>query len=71
MRQVGTILAGRQGYVLTIPRRSEALVGVRLGSVHRTVHQRTAVRHRDNHHAPATLVVERRDRRGHGLVRKA
>jgi len=70
-RQVGTIIAGRQGYVLTIPRRSEALVGVRLGSVHDAVHHRTAVRHHANRHVTATLVADRPDRRGHGVTRKA
>ena len=70
-RQVGAIIAGHQGYVLTIAKRSAALVGVRLGPVqHRPAHHRTTVRHRGTHHAPATLVAERPDRRGHGL-RKA
>ncbi len=72
VRQIGTIVAGRQGYVLTIPRRSEALVGVRIGSAHHTTHHRTTVRHRDSsRHPAATLVAERPDRRSHGFVRKA
>ncbi|MBV8219050.1 MAG: hypothetical protein JO325_11345, partial [Solirubrobacterales bacterium] len=71
-RQVGTIAAGRQGYVLTIPRQSEALVGVRLGSAPRhAAHHRATVRRRDNHHATSTLVAERPDRRSHGAARKA
>jgi hypothetical protein len=70
-RQAGTIVAGRHGYVLTIPRRSAALVGVRLGSAHHATHHRATVRHRDNHHAQATLVAERPERRGHSVVRKA
>ena len=69
-RQVQTINRGGNGYVVTIARRSEALVGVRLGSVHRAAHHRATVRHRGNHHPAATLVAERPDRRGRG-VRKA
>jgi hypothetical protein len=72
VRQIGTVVAGRQGYVLTIPRRSEALVSVRMGSAHHTTHHRTIVRHRDSsRHGSATLVAERPDRRSHGVVRKA
>jgi hypothetical protein len=63
-RQVTTIFASRHGYVVTIPRRSEALVGVRLGTARHAVHRRTTFRHHSGRHATATLVAERPDRRG-------
>jgi len=74
-RQIQTIVPGRNGYMVTIAKRSEALVGVRLGSpqgaahgvAHHTVHHRTTVRHHSSRHAPATFVAERPDRRGHGV----
>ncbi len=79
-RQVEAIAPGRNGYTVTIPKRSAALVGVRLGSanhaahvgsVHHAARHRTTVRHRDNRHATATLVADKPDSRGRGVARKA
>jgi hypothetical protein len=68
-RQIGTIVAGRQGYMLTIPRRSAALVGVQIGSVHEAVHHRSTVRHHGARRPTATLVAEQPGRRAHGGIR--
>ena len=72
-RLTQTITPGAHGYVLTLPRRSEALVGVRLATrVTRaytlgaapTDHRPAKVRHHGGAHSVATLLAERSDRRG-------
>ena len=66
-RLTQTITPGAHGYMLTLPRRSAALVGVRIGTrvtrVHTlgTGHHRTKVRHHAGH-AVATLVADRSGR---------
>jgi hypothetical protein len=69
-RLTQTITAGAHGYVLTLPRRSAALVGVRVGTqvtrVHTPAagHRRTKVRHHSGTHSVSTLVADRSGRRG-------
>jgi hypothetical protein len=79
-RQVEAIAPGRNGYMVTVPKRSAALVGVRLGPAHHaarvgTVHHaarhRTSARHREARRPTATLVADTPDRRGRGGARKA
>ena len=74
-RLTETIKPGAHGYVLTVPRRSAALVGLRIGPrvtsapARTTTRQRsTRVRHRANAHSGAALVADQRGRRG---VRRA
>jgi hypothetical protein len=69
-RLTQTITRGAHGYMLTLPRRSEALVGVRIGPavtgelVPRTDRHRTKVHHHAGAHPTATLVADRSERRG-------
>ena len=69
-RVTETVTAGAHGYMLTVPRRSEALVGVRIGPAvtselaPRTDRHRTKVRHHAGTHPTATLVADRSERRG-------
>jgi hypothetical protein len=71
-RVIQTITAGPHGYVVTVPRRSEALVGVRIGPrvaatstpASATRGHRTKVRHRSTAHSGATLLAEQPGRRG-------
>ena len=71
-RLTQTITAGAHGYVLTVPRRSAALVGVRIGPkvaagatpTHAITRHRTKVRHRTTAHPGTTVVAERPGRRG-------
>jgi hypothetical protein len=68
-RLTQTITAGASGYLLTVPRRSAALVGVRIvaatsAPAPRTVRHRTKVRHRTAAHSGATIVAEQPGRRG-------
>jgi hypothetical protein len=68
-RLTQTITPGAHGYVLTLPRRSAALVGVRIatrvtgGHSLGTGHHRTKVRHHAGH-SVATLVADQTGRRG-------
>ena len=69
-RLTETVTPGAHGYMLTLPRRSEALVGVRIGPAvtnkraPRTDRHRTKVRHHAGAHPTATLVADRSERRG-------
>jgi hypothetical protein len=71
-RLTQTITAGARGYLLTVPRRSAALVGVRIAPrvsatstpAPTTGQHRTKVRHRSNSHSGATIMAERPGRRG-------
>ena len=71
-RLTETITPGAHGgYVLTVPRRSAALVGVRIAPRATAVpahnvgrHRTTRVRHRGISHPGATIVAERPGRRG-------
>ena len=77
-RLTQTITAGARGYMLTVPRRSAALVGVRIAPrvtatsapalAPTTRRHRTKVRHRSTGHSGATIVAEQPGRRG---VRRA
>jgi hypothetical protein len=66
------IAAGTHGYVVTLPRRSAALVGVRIAPrvtstyapAPTTRRHRTKVRHRSIGHSGATIVAEQPGRRG-------
>jgi Glycosyl hydrolase family 79 C-terminal beta domain len=69
-RLTETIKPGAHGYVLTVPRRSAALVGVRIAPrvtgvpAPATGRQRsTRVRHRANSHSGATIIAEQPGRR--------
>jgi len=74
-RLTETIKPGAHGYVLTVPQRSAALVGVRIGprvtsapARTTTRHRSSTVRHRSSAHPGATIVAEQPGRRG---VRRA
>jgi len=68
-RLTQTVAAGPHGYVLTVPRRSAALVSLRIASrgtaapATKKGRHRTAVRHRARSHARATIVAEQPERR--------
>ncbi len=67
-RQIETITRGAGGYVLTMPRRSAALVGVRFtpavaaGLATHASRPRTNVRHRATAHSGTTILAEQPDR---------
>ena len=75
-RLTETVTPGAHGYMLTLPRRSEALVGVRIGPAVTSVptlapvttnegpSPRTKARHHASAHPTATLVADRSERRG-------
>jgi len=75
-RVTQTITRGAHGYMLTVPRRSAALVGVRVApraeavatTTLTTGRHRTRVRHRTSPQTGATIVAEQNGRRG---VRRA
>jgi hypothetical protein len=76
-RVTETITPGAHGYVVTVPRRSEALMGVRIapaqtgvGAAGTAHHGAKKVRHHAGAHPVPTLVADRTDRGRHG-VRKA
>ena len=71
-RLTQTITAGAHGYVLTVPRRSAALVGVRIAPRATSVaaaaapthdRHRTRVRHRTTTHPGTTIIAEQPSRR--------
>jgi hypothetical protein len=76
-RLTETVTPGAHGYMLTLPRRSEALVGVRIGPAVASVptlrtrhdeararHHGAKARHHASAHPTATLVADRSERRG-------
>ena len=69
-RLTQAITAGAHGYLLTVPRRSAALVGVRIAppvtSAPATSHRWTKARHRRPGHSGPTIVAERAGRHGVG-----